>query len=207
MRRVRSAVGGLIVAIGLAALTACAATAPPTPTGPPPPATARPANGSTLAPAPAPTATPVDPADYLTLLPSLTERTTADINGVDFDTADRSITCSIFDPFSTETGSFSPWTGCYPQKKDFIFPPAESGGDPASAVSVIGDAPGNLFILSDLIFPEAYPASSEKVKVLSPGTSITWSTVTCVAIDDGIQCTSSATSHGFFLSKVKYRLY
>ena len=200
MRRGGAAATAVLALAALIALSGCATTPTPTAAATPPPAFAGPANGTSLAPAPAPTATPVDAAGYLTT--RSTDR--AQLNGVEFDSADRNIHCGIFDPYYPEFTP--PISGCVPDHYDFVFP-GDSAIGPPNSVFLEGTGAATAKTTSDVEFAGQDSTASPRVNVLSPGTSITWSTVSCVAIDDGIQCTNTATSHGFFLSKVKYRLF
>jgi hypothetical protein len=177
----------LVAALIVLVLSGCGSPAPVSTATKPPPATAAPAAGSTLAPAPAPTAPAVDPSNY----------TSAALNGVQFQTTDGNILCVISDSTtgSSTTGS-SPSASCSIAQKDFAFPP-QTAGTP-SGVAVSGTTKAEAIVTD----PVAVGAKS-----LPEDSSITWSTITCLAIENGIHCTNSASTHGFFLSRIKYQLF
>ena len=185
----------VLVGAALLALSGCTAQSPAVPSSAPAVANA----SQSPTPDPSSISTAVDPAGYRSLLPGLNQD--AAIQGVDFDTSDRSITCSIFDPGTAGAGR---WAGCYPFHPQFTFPAESAGGDPASAVKLVDSDPGQVFTLSDLVFPGAYPQTAEQVKVLSPGSDITWGSVTCTNAADTVTCTDASTQHGFSISNAAY---
>jgi hypothetical protein len=187
---VRHRAAAAVLAVTALALTAflsgCTTATPGTATVTKPPlATAAPANGSTLQPAPAPSGTPVDPAGYAT----------AAHDGVAFTTTDANTVCSISEPASASDQASAT---CSIGQKDFVFP-ALATGTPTS-VTVSGSAKGATTVTE-------VTAAANSTTALAAGHSITFSTVTCLAIQNGIRCTDAATSHGFFVSRIEYELF
>jgi hypothetical protein len=153
---------------------------------------------STSAADPFAEAVPVDPADYTS-----TWYDTPDVEGVDFDIAG-GIHCGIYDPYFPDIGVESmvaPFAGCAPTEQVFEFPVATGGGGKsASAVTMWGTAESAAVAKSDVQFG----GEQETVPVLEQGSSITWSTVTCAAIDDGVECRNDESGHSFFISNSMY---
>lgn len=181
------------------AVTAPVATKPPL-------AFARPADGSTLSPAPPPSGTPVDPSLYATTISHLTTSQAAEVRGVDFVSRDGNIGCSILDP-AAGVSTVNPWAGCQIAQKDFAFPSDVAGPDPSSALSVSGKQKATARTPNTIVFPGTGTATSAPVRSLPEGASIAWSTISCIAIDNGIRCTNTASDHGFFVSRIKYELF
>lgn len=145
-------------------------------------------------------ATPVDPADYG---PPWFDDDPATVDGVDFDSPDHTIHCGIYDPyFPSSPYTAAPFAGCQPDARDFDFPAVMNDGygyGYASAVTQEGMEESAAVWMTDQEF-------AFESKVLAAGTSITWSTVTCASVDDGIECRNSASGYGFFISRDRYEV-
>jgi hypothetical protein len=156
---------------------------------------------STPSSTPTPTTVAVDPTRYATV-----DQIGDTIAGVDFDSADRNLHCGIYDPYGSNGTFTAPFSGCVPDHYDFVFP-GDSPIGPPNSVFLEGSAAATITTTTDVEFPGQDPQRNPNIAVLAPGSSLTWSSVKCTAIDDGIRCDDASSGHGFFVSRARYEVH
>ncbi len=127
--------------------------------------------------------------------------------GVDFDSADGNIHCSIFiDPLTPE---WNPRAGCGMDSWDFEFPvvPYLDTERAGNATVIHGAEPGLVFAHSDAPYAGQDPISNPTVGTLHPGETITSVGISCEALTDAIRCTNTTSEHGFLISRDSYELF
>jgi hypothetical protein len=145
----------------------------------------------------------VNPADFAT---QLATDDSSELAGVDFDSPDGNLHCGIFAPYYDVPGN-SPFFGCAADTVDFDWPATGNDGSDdivANAIVAEGAAPAHLTWTSGVIFAGQAPLDYPNVPRLENGTSLSWSTVTCEALDDTISCVSTDSGSGFSLSRSAY---